>query len=474
MRPPPEEPARRARHAELLHVLADGGALLRVGKRKEAAILAETLVADARALGDPPLLAEATLLQASSLSASGQADRAVEVFRAAVLAAAAAGDPRLEARAWVDLITLSVNAGRGRPPDDVIMAARAAVARTDGDLEVAMAFEQAMAMVAITESHPDEAERNWRRAQAAAAAGLPEDHPRQAQTRLGIATSLAEQHRYDDALAMLIEARTAAERIYGPTHPDVANYWGNTFVVLFELGRYEEALAAAERVVAIAEPGTSYAGLGTVYQANALTALDRAAEAAPRYQAAIEIFERAGNHAQEFQALLSLGVDQYSRREHAAATATLERAVAVGTKVYGADGGNLAHPTTLLGIIAAAQAHPDLELSLRRCRDAVALATKAWGPDDSELTLALVCVAKAQRLTGDPAGARASAERAVANADRSPQLLNQVEARLELARVFLALRERGRARELVKEAMAREADPDEDAAIDDEFGALLK
>jgi eukaryotic-like serine/threonine-protein kinase len=472
MRPPPEEPARRARHAELLRVLADVGAHLRVGRHRDAATLAEQLVADARALADPPLLAEALQIHSLALASTGETDRSVALLRETVLAAAAAGDPRIEARAWCDLVTTTVNAGRGKPPDEVIMAARAAVARVTDAPEIELAFAQAQAMVAIAEGRHADAETHWRKAQALAAVALPADHPRQAQTRLGIATSLGEQHRYADALAMVDEARTVALRIYGPHHPDLAPYWANTAVMLSEHGQWEPMLLAADELMKIAAPGSVYAGLGPLYKANALMVLNRPNEGVPLMKAAVETFRAAGNHAQEFQALVSMAVMQYGESDKAGAGETITRAVEVGRRAFGEQGPPLIYPLTLLGVIAGDRG--DLAAALRHCREAIAIGTAAWGEGDGSLAMAATCLSRAQRLQGHPQAALSDAERAVTLSDRSPQINDQTEARLELARVLVALRaDRARIRRVVEEVLAREQDPPAADTVRAEFAAVL-
>jgi tetratricopeptide (TPR) repeat protein len=468
MRPPPEEPARRARHAELVLVLAEVQAKMRVGKRKEAAALAETLVADARALADLSLLADATLQHAVALQSAGEFDRSAARYRDAVLAAAAAGEPRLEARAWSDLITLSINAGRGRPADDVIMAARAAIARSDGAPEIALPFEQAMAMVAVAEGRPADAEQHWRRALELATSGLPADHPRHAVTRLGIATTLAEQRKHEEALAAVIEAREVAIRVYGPDHPDLAQYWGSQSVMEFGLTRFEESLASAERAIAVAEPGTLYAGLGPLYKAGALIQLGRPNDALTQFAAAAAAFRKNGNHAQEYQALLSLGLEQFNRGLSTEAKVALEQALEVGERAFGPGAWQVAYPTTVLGLIA--QDAGDHALARRRCGDAVSWIERAFGPDSDNLTMSLICLSSAQRGLARTAEARSFAERAVKISDLSPMVNDQIEARLELARVLRAARtERRRVQVLVQEALARVTDPEQKQTIEEEF-----
>jgi tetratricopeptide (TPR) repeat protein len=472
MRAPPEEPARRARYRDLLKVLADTNALLKVGRVQDAAARSARLLADARALADPPLLAEATLLDGAALAASGQADQAVARFREVVLAAAAAGEPRIEARAWCDLITLSINSGRGRPAADVIMAAEAAVARVGGDPDTDLAFAQAQAMVAIAEGHPADGEKQWRRAQGLAAAALPADHPRQSQTRMGIATALAEQHRFPEALVMLDEARTVAERTYGPDHPNLAQFWGNRAVILFELARHEESLAAAERCAAVAAPGTLYAGLGPMYKASALIALGRPSEGAAFFQAAIASFRASGNHIQEYQALLNLGLFQYSQGDTAAGP-TLDEALAVGRRIYGERGGAIMYPLTVRGMIELENER--FADGLARCQQAVDVGLAAFGPEDSSLAMSLLCVARAHRRLGDPRAGQEAIERALVLADRGFNPTDQSETRLELARVLLDSHgDRARARRLVEDVLTREADPAVDATIQKQFHALLR
>jgi tetratricopeptide (TPR) repeat protein len=466
MRAPPEEPARRARHAELVKVVSEVNAKQRVGKRKEARALAERLVTDARALADPPLLAEAALLHAITLQSASEFDRSAAAYRDAVLAAAAAGEPRLEARAWSDLIILSVNAGRGRPADDVIMAAQAAIARADSIPEVVLPFEQAMAMVAIAEGRPAVAEQHWRASLALLGASLPADHPRQASTRLGVATSLAEQHRLPEALAAVIEARDVALKIFGPDHPDMAGYWGNQSVIEHALARYEDAVASADRVIAVAEPGTIYAGLGPLYKAGALAALGRSVDARAVFAAAAAEFRKHGNFAQEFQALMSLGMEQFNSDLEAEAKVTLEQSLEVGERAFGPRAWQMAYATTVLGLIAANDGQ--FELARQRCNDAIAWLETVHGVDASNLVMSLICVSRAHRRLGQVTAR--FAERAVEIAAGGPVISDLIEARLALARGLVrSPAERRRVRALAEEALARSTDPRQRQLIEEEF-----
>jgi hypothetical protein len=127
-RPPPREPAQRARHDALVRALDDLLARARLGRYDGHATELDLVIAEARALAHPPLLADALLLRARSLIRFGALEPALTVYREAMPIVAAAGDPEREARAWIELVEVLI-ALHQRPTEDVMIATAAAVAR---------------------------------------------------------------------------------------------------------------------------------------------------------------------------------------------------------------------------------------------------------------------------------------------------------------------------------------------------------
>src|SRR5690349_1818719 len=72
----PEQPARRARHAEVAAALARASALARTGRGRDAVAALEQVVVDARALDHPPLTAEALYHLAAEATDVGDYERA--------------------------------------------------------------------------------------------------------------------------------------------------------------------------------------------------------------------------------------------------------------------------------------------------------------------------------------------------------------------------------------------------------------
>ena len=468
VRPPPEEPSRRARHDELSRALDDVAALARVGREKDAAAAAAKALADVRALAHPPLLAEALLLHARQLAAVGDSDVALDAYRELMPVAAAAGDADLEARAWIELIILMINAGRGSPPPDILVAAGAAVARAGNPPALRRAHQRALAGVAISEGRHADAEAVLR----AALAEAPADDPLRPKLVANLSTALAQQRKWDDVLALLDEAHAAFERQYGPDHPALARLWGDRHVALYNLARHDEAVAAARKMATLAEPGTITAGRAIMYEGGALLSSGRFEEALARYQAAADIFRDGGNRRQEYEVMMKLGATRFNLDQLAEAERALARAVELGKVIHADQPRQLAFAMTMRGMVAGDRG--DAPAALAHCREAVALA-ELGGDDSPDLPFALPCLSRALRLSARAAEALPHAERGVRTADRLGHRNHRHQTRLELAHVLVALgRDRPRRAALVREALALEDDPERRAAIAKHFRADLR
>ncbi|HEU5057378.1 MAG TPA: serine/threonine-protein kinase, partial [Kofleriaceae bacterium] len=124
--PLPSSADARERIAALRMRVADAAALRRTGQYADGMAQAGPLVADARALGYPPVLAEALHVAAELEDFAGQPARAEELFRAAALEAARAGDDVRTATATAALVYV-VGISEGRADSALEIAALAAV-----------------------------------------------------------------------------------------------------------------------------------------------------------------------------------------------------------------------------------------------------------------------------------------------------------------------------------------------------------
>jgi tetratricopeptide (TPR) repeat protein/tRNA A-37 threonylcarbamoyl transferase component Bud32 len=463
VRPPPEEPRRRARYDELSRKLDEVVALDRLGRQKDAIAAAAAVVGDVRALDHAPLTAEALALEARLLATVGESDRAIATYREMLPIAATAGDAQLEARGWIELVVVTINAGHGRPPEDMMVAVGSAVARAGDVPEIRRKHQMALAAVAISDGRYAEAEAIRRRV----LGELTGDTREHADVLLGVGAALGEHGKFEEALPLFEEARAVAERVYGPAHPEMAIFWMNIEVSLHTLARYEEALAAAHQIAALAEPGTLNAGIGMMYEGGDMLAMGRDDEALERLGAAVTIFRDSGNRRQQFEALMNMGATYYNLDELDQARAAVIEALDIGNVMFAGEPAQLVFANTMLGMIELDRG--ELDRSRALCEEAVASATDFAG-EHPDLPQALLCVAMAARQQHRAIDALATAERALRVADQRGVPEYRHEVRIELVRTLRELgRDRARRRTLLREAIALDEIPERRAAIEKEF-----
>ncbi|WP_186315492.1 tetratricopeptide repeat protein [Catellatospora sichuanensis] len=87
------------------------------------------------------------------------------------------------------------------------------------------------------------------------------DHPDTLTSRNNLALALRDMGRWDEALAVQQEVLAARERVLGPDHPDTLTSRNNLALALRDMGRWDEALAVQQEVLAARErvlgPGSS-------------------------------------------------------------------------------------------------------------------------------------------------------------------------------------------------------------------------
>ena len=252
---PPEDPATRARVAGLRDRLAAVKASFDAGHVRQAIRDAPPVVAEARAVGYKPLLAEALALSGDmSVKATDTTDAKRFLTEAFLVADASRHD---EVRADVAATLVYV------------------VGSQEGRFEEAKRWgETAESVLERMGGH--ELLRAW----------LLND--------LG---AVYVQHGYnDEALRANLEAVALKEKALGPDHPDVGISEGNVAVVLEEAGRIQEALTHIDRSVALLENGLGAAHPELATQLNnrgeILNLLGRNEEARKSFERARVIWER--------------------------------------------------------------------------------------------------------------------------------------------------------------------------------------
>jgi serine/threonine protein kinase len=288
---PPEDPATRAKVADLRRRLADLKARSDAGRWKEALKATQAAEAEARSLGYQPLLAEMLLLEGQVVGRSNDAKVAQNALIEAFWAADASRHDEVRATAATELVFV--------------------VGYQEGQFDEAERWSRtAEAVLQRLGGH--ELLRAWQLNNIGAVRGL----------------------RGQSAAALLADQNALAlkERALGRDHPDVGISEGNIAIELSGLSRNQEALTHVDRAVALIETGlgASHPVLATQLnnRGEILDALGRPREARQSFERARVIWERelGLDDRNLAYALTGIGLSYLAEDDASSALAPLERA----------------------------------------------------------------------------------------------------------------------------------------------------
>ncbi|HTA17728.1 MAG TPA: serine/threonine-protein kinase [Polyangia bacterium] len=293
---PPRDAATRVRVGDIRTRLAVAKALADTGKADRALARGRALIAEARALGYRPLLAETlSVVRRFQLAASTDPEAARD----------------LEESVW---IALSI----GR--DDV-------------------AADSATRLVAFAGDHlgPLENSRRWTRLVEAILDRMGPGHDRQRIQLLWSESIVAEQTDPKEAAELARRGLALAERLGGPDDPDAARSLYNIAEAERRLGQNEEALAAGRRaqgiMIRMYGPESTEVTLEWSNEGETLLALGRAREALSSFQRSmVHIPEDAGDIAS--YPLTGIGRAWIELGQPKLAVAPLERALRLRESVH--------------------------------------------------------------------------------------------------------------------------------------------
>lgn len=322
--PLPASPIDRARISSLDDALEsfDARQTLRIQPLQQADEL-KALVASARELDWPPILARALVARARALDDAGSNDDAPA--REAVDVAAQARDDRQAASAWLLVLGALARANKFSEAVAVEPAARAAIVRAGNEHVQRVVFAQRRANRAMRTDQLDEAESIARElvanvvttADAADAKELlavvlaTRGHPDQAVLLLREAVPLAEQHygaehpvaamrqtslarnllligEHEEARTILESALKRQEAAYGQAHPEVAASLRTLGNIARTQGDLKAAKGYLERAVAVLEQTDDKVSLGTT-----VGALAGVVQRIDGLDAAVPVYERS-------------------------------------------------------------------------------------------------------------------------------------------------------------------------------------
>ncbi len=431
-----DTPAQREAVAALRARLWQIDALRIAGDYRRAVVELEALGPQVEALGLGALTAE-YLLQLGIAVEDLDAPRGVEIVRRAAAAAEKSRHDDFAAMAWIDLAF--TYAERLQQPDraeDALLHADAAIVRAGESPVLRVQYHYAVARLRYQQNRYDESIALYEQVLVEARRWAP-DYVVQIQQ--GLAASLGEAGRFDEALAL--DRAAVAERVgqFGEDHVLVAEARNLVATDLMYLGDIEGALAELDVVLAIAERayGPDNEWTGTYLHNKA------------------ELLRNAGRYAE------SLAL-------HARARPILIAARGAGSVVVAQ---SLEHEA---GALLGERRWPE---AVARLREALGVYRASLGDDHFETAKCRVNLGEALRELGEPAAALVEAQAALAvfrrvHGDDHPYTAY---VRVELGKTLLALGRPGDAIPEVEAALhAYERGPADPASIADAQFALAR
>ena len=310
--------------------LATAHALAAVGHYHEARPIEEGLAREAEATGFRPLVAKVLLGLGAMQGRLGDFVAGKASLRRALFAADTAGDDRARATILVQLLHINLLERHGEAEALILRGdAEAAIERSGGDKRL-----RADLMLEIGTAYVEDGKSEEAIPVLTEATTFVADTDRSAAEfhfELGRAEAMAGRH--DDAKREYETALRIAEKVLGPTHDVVGSICNGIGAIAFDEDRYAEAEAAMRRSIAIAaaslgEDNPRVADELTLL-ARILVASDRAAEAIAPAERALAIYDTQGlpKHAGHLYAYAAIGDARLARGENAAAIDALERAL---------------------------------------------------------------------------------------------------------------------------------------------------
>jgi serine/threonine protein kinase/tetratricopeptide (TPR) repeat protein len=409
-------PRRAARVEGLRDALARARALRISGQYPAGLSVAAPVVAEARTLGSPHLLAEA-LLELGQQQAGSNNPEAEHTLKEAVWRADEVRLDEVRTEALVALTQLVAHdVARVRDGHDWFDQARALLVRTRREGRVLAELESAHGLVYAAQGDVTAAEASQRNALTVLEQVSSAESPEKAVVLRRLGNALSAQGRYEEALAVYQRAYTDFRKAMGDEHPRVGGTLVNLGTTLSALGRHAEALEPLRQGVAIV--------------ARTLPA----------------------RHPFRAQALTALGDALWRDGETKQALEVLRRAMETAEQARGPEHPDVAQPCTTLGLVLLDTGRPTE--ALESFARALRIREHALGARHPELAAPLTGQGQALLRMERPAEALAPLERALSlrEAHAVPPV-ELAETRFALARALWESRgDRERATQLARVA----------------------
>ncbi|MEM9457932.1 MAG: tetratricopeptide repeat protein [Myxococcota bacterium] len=386
----PLDPVRRSAAGRLRRTLERVGTLVQAHRLEAARELVTEALDRAQALGMPSLESEALLVRAKLEEAEARMEQARASTHAALIAAETAGDERLAAAAWVELLWIDgYHLARYRAGHDAADHARALLLRLPAERSLAVLLENRLGDLLYAEGRYAEAlERHETTLELRERMGGRHD-PLRAEALTGMAICELELRLHDQALAHFQEAMRVYRAAYGDGHPKIAAALTNLGTAYDFRGDYEAALGFHEQALEVAEaahgPAHPKVALVVNNYAGILLALGRLEEGRMAFERAGDIWRHhyGDAHPDVAMVLYNLGQIAWHQGDRARAQKLHERAWRMRQEVLGQ-----AHPEVAVSLIELAEIARqagELVVARERLLQALHIHEEAFGPRSDEV-----------------------------------------------------------------------------------------
>jgi tetratricopeptide (TPR) repeat protein len=351
---PPDDPALRARVAQVQQQLDTAEALSSAGQDDWAQGLAVDAARRAAGTAYAPLRGAAHYLAGQLEARRGNAALAEAHLQQAITFAAEGHDDRLLARSWAYLLRETFEAGRRSEVWLLRPAAEAAAARA-GDLESRANLTEVLGRALRADGKASESLAQLELALSWREEALGRDDPGVASIENELGSTFHALGRSAEALPHYTRALALREAAHGPRSYEVAAVLVNLGLVMQALGRLDEARDIGERALTIFEEQFGVDNARAAFAHNNLGIVLQESGDLPaarhHYQRAAEIFTLAYGdmHPLVALALGNVGEALLLQRDFAVSLSYYRRALAVAERAIDRESPDLAYPLTGIG-----------------------------------------------------------------------------------------------------------------------------
>ncbi len=407
---------------------------------------ARGVLAQAEAIGWPPLVARARASVGAVLRHRSDSAAAEAAYEPAFFTAAAAGDYVLATQIAV-VLTDIVGDDLARPDEGMRWSRLGDLMRAfvpDPTRALVSSGLAARGVVSLRKGDFAQARADLEQSIAVLEAAVP-GHPAIARRRANLAIALAQQGLVEEAAEAFDAARLALIESRGADHPAIGQILHNRANLELQRHRYEAAQATFEEALALRqaalgpdhlEVAQTLAGLATLYMSQGQS--DRARDA---YERALAVKRRwlGDEHPDLAGTMHNLAILHKRGNDRATALALHRQALEIERQHQ-----SEAHPSLARSLVVYGETltyFAEYDLARAAFAESIAIAERSFGARHHELAAALRDMVKLELLQGHPDAALAAAERAngLERLDRlGPSVV--AETRLTLAEATLAAR----------------------------------